>query len=45
MSNNFAQIFQELDQPANQFNIKKYNIRVDSLEEVFIEIGDRELKE
>ena len=44
MSQYYDQIFEELDNQANhaKYNLKKYNIRVTSLEEVFNYLGEQE---
>jgi hypothetical protein len=45
LSAHFDEIFLELDNPDNyeRFNMKSYNVRVTSLEEVFIKLGEEEL--
>ena len=42
LTTEFDQIFRELDNPINQerFNMKSYNVRVTSLEEVFNKLGE-----
>lgn len=47
MSQYYTQIFDELDDESNhtKFNLKQYNIRVTSLEEVFNQLGEKEQKE
>mmetsp|Transcript_12059 Transcript_12059/g.18607 ORF Transcript_12059/g.18607 Transcript_12059/m.18607 type:complete len:415 (+) Transcript_12059:1992-3236(+) len=40
----FTQIFKEIDDNKDRFNIKQYNMRVSSLEEVFNNIGEMEHK-
>jgi ATP-binding cassette subfamily A (ABC1) protein 3 len=43
ISEHFTRLFEEeLDANPIRYNVKDYNIRVSSLEEVFIEIGNRE---
>ena len=45
ISEHFGRLFEEeLDANPLRYNIEDYNVRVSSLEEVFIEIGDREKK-
>ena len=38
----FKDIFKEIDKNPSAFNIKTYNLRVTSLEEVFNTIGEQE---
>jgi len=45
ISEHFDEIFQTIDADPEVWNIKQYNLRVSSLEEVFIEIGEREKRE
>lgn len=42
MSQYYTQIFDELDDPNNhtKYNLKQYNMRVTSLEEVFNHLGE-----
>jgi hypothetical protein len=42
ISDHFTEIFEAIDADLDQWNIKRYNLRVSSLEEVFIEIGEQE---
>lgn len=39
---NFEELFKYIDENRNDLNILRYNLRVASLEEVFIEIGKNE---
>lgn len=47
LTKHFNEIFTELDNQDNyeRFNMKGYNVRVTSLEEVFNKLGEEELAE
>ena len=44
MAKNFGNIFQEVDPNLERYGIRSYRIRNMTLEQVFIAIGDQEIK-